>query len=409
MRTAWATALWPEVRLAAELKAQFVTAKLCPNLAAGTGRSDTTAGKVFLPSTLSSFLAVLSKLKINPLAILFADIYTRLIQLSGAEKGVGSNGAWLLPITCYLTKAEVEALIATITGYQAAQEFAKDIGMPYVKFPLDWLQQPTVVSSFSDYGIWALQYIPVSYDNAKGGNTFRAFNATLSPYYCQLLGVGRYLEMSCLWRATESAGTPGFITQLTLGAGKVGIQTADDGATDFTDLLNATTAYQCLTMLCQSQSVSVSCLAAANMPYSSYITNGWASADVYNMAMIRAVASIKGKYVPITALNAVLDDYDDTLLVDPKPLTLRGAAAEFYGVKPRDLKVCRRDVVKREKRTRTAKTANNMFDSMIKQTTNWYNSVKNSDVGKSVQKAGRDLLNPKNLDNLLPLLLTFLL
>jgi hypothetical protein len=215
----WANAVFIGAEILSALKIQFNMLQIVPKV----DRSDSSSVSPYTRSSLTSALLSAEGLRIPRASYAIAELFTRVIQVGGAEGMSSVESQYFMPAIHGCVLSHFEDQLDALDALSKSALFAGYINQPLVPVSRKWLTTLHVVPYYSDWAQTLLDIIPIA-DNDGGAAVHElSFDTDINTYYNQAIG------QSSLWNAgpffrSESAGTAAtFLHYLTVSADKLSL------------------------------------------------------------------------------------------------------------------------------------------------------------------------------------------
>lgn len=199
----WAEAVAYGVLVLSALKNQHTLLKLQPAVT----RQDDSPLYPYTRATLVSALISLKGLRIPPVCYPIAELFTRIIQVGGAEKLNGIDSQYLVPCQHGLTFALFEDQIDALDSLQKANLFGTYIGKPSVPIYENWIKTPKIVPFYSDYAQAICDMLPVESNSGGVAQHAEDWDSNINCYYNQTIGMNQIFSAAPLFREDTGAAT----------------------------------------------------------------------------------------------------------------------------------------------------------------------------------------------------------
>jgi hypothetical protein len=249
--TDWATAVLYAVALLVSAKNQYTILKLQPKY----DRSDSSDQKPFVRTTLKVLMSNLYDIYIPPVAYPLAEMFTRVIQLGGAEAMNSIPASYLVPTIQGLTASDFSDLLDAYEGLDKVGMFAGYINKPLVKIHRKWVETPHIIPFYTDWAQWVGENLPV--ENYDGSITeySNAYDGDVNVWFNQALGVSSYIDAGALWRCADAGTAALFLSISNPSSGKLSFKYFDTRATATpTEYANTTTRLDFLKKVANARS-----------------------------------------------------------------------------------------------------------------------------------------------------------
>lgn len=155
--TSWGTQALLAGKLLTEIKLNKTILKINPRLTT----SDVTPGLPLNRASMRGLEIQIQDMAFPKLAYAIAELFTQVIQIGGEESQSSIQGEYFMPFIPYNDLAELDALIISIEDEYDSGAFAKQMGVPLVKYNKNWSEALRVVPYFSDYAIETCRSLPM--------------------------------------------------------------------------------------------------------------------------------------------------------------------------------------------------------------------------------------------------------
>jgi hypothetical protein len=280
----WAKAVLGGAQLLVELKLMAIQVLYNPDFA----RDDATPGSPLSRTTFKAFLSSVDDLKIPALSYAIAEVYTRPIQIFGAEKNSGRPGFYFIPFMPSKDRDDLDDLVDLIVAEYEAPLFASVIKSPMLPINPNWIFTPKPIPYFSDYGEWLCLYYPVKVND--GGVTLYdiEFKAAEPGYvkWSQMTGLSELYEASVFLRDTGGATDPGFVTAADPAADKMSLKLMEFSDTAGTAVSKASEVWDWLYNVSAYRSVNMCGPFGENhAPFMVYSSSGEKDSDAWDRSL----------------------------------------------------------------------------------------------------------------------------
>lgn len=213
-RADWAGSVLDSVPLLVELKNMKSIVTYCRQL----DRDDATPGSPLKLSTLESLLSSIKEVRVPPLAMAIAEIYTRAIQTWGSEPDTGYENGYFIPSFITKDHEDLEDQVDLVNSHSQAGLFANYMNAPLLKFPIRWVKTLHEVPYMSDFAQHIARALPIIKRTAGPAYTlydteYKTGEPTYA-YWNQHVGMSVLHYASVFFRDTDNAGAtkPAFVT-----------------------------------------------------------------------------------------------------------------------------------------------------------------------------------------------------
>lgn len=196
----WAKAVSYGSAILISLKNQYNILRLQPAIT----RSDVAYTAPFTRATMAATLASLRGIRIPPVCYSIAELFTRVIQVGGAEKLNSIDAQFFMPFVHGLTAALFNDQVDALDSLQKVGIFAGYINKPLVPVSEKWMDTMHIVPFYSDYAQAICELLPIS-SNSGGVVTYsQDYTGDVSFYYNQALGMSSLFSAAPFFRDTLS-------------------------------------------------------------------------------------------------------------------------------------------------------------------------------------------------------------
>lgn len=199
----WAKAVAYGTVILTSLKNQMSLLKLQP-LAT---RDDDSYYYPWSRSSLMTILASLKGLRIPRVCYSLSEIFTRIIQVGGAEILNSIDSQFVMPFGHGLTYALMEDQIDALDALQKAGLFANYIDKPLVPVNEAWLKTPKIVPYYSDWAQAICDLLPCESNSGGVAQHQEDWDSAINTYYNQTLGMSELYSAAPLFREDTGAAT----------------------------------------------------------------------------------------------------------------------------------------------------------------------------------------------------------
>ena len=206
--TDWSTAVLNGTMILSCLKVQLNLLKLQPKYT----RSDTGDSAPYTRTTLSSLLSEACSLSIPPVCYPLAEIFTRVIQVGGAESMNSIPSQFIVPFLRGCTATVLSGLMDTFEGLDKTGLFAGYIGKPLVSPSRRWFNAMHIVPFYSDYAQWYFETVPIESNSGGVAQHSNDYDGNVNAYFNQAIGMSELFEASALMRESTAATAAVFQT-----------------------------------------------------------------------------------------------------------------------------------------------------------------------------------------------------
>jgi hypothetical protein len=207
----WAKAVVGGIVILVSLKAQLNLLKLLPSIT----RADDSAVYPWTRTSLMTALNTLRGLKIPPVCYPLAEIFTRVIQVGGAEKLNSIDAQYFIPFCGGLTYALFEDEVDALDTLAKSGLFAGYINKPLVPISTNWLNKIHIVPFYSDWAQAICDLIPIESNSGGVAQHQEDWDSAINCYYNQAIGMSPLYNAAPLFRENTGAGTAAVFLSIT--------------------------------------------------------------------------------------------------------------------------------------------------------------------------------------------------
>jgi hypothetical protein len=201
--------------LVIDLTLMMTELAICPTLA----KSDASSGQPLTFSSLKSLIIAMEgmqNLVIPGLSLALKNFYCVPIQIHGAIQDEGTPAQYFLPIRPHLTLANMESLIASLSGEYDGIIHLNRNKVPYAKFTRDMVKPLKPVSLVSTHAHPICRHVIIA-DQPTGAHLYEIDETTGINHY-QPYGVGETYQALALMRNQDLADSPKFLSAVIAAA-----------------------------------------------------------------------------------------------------------------------------------------------------------------------------------------------
>jgi hypothetical protein len=200
----WAKAVVYGIGVLTGLKNQLTLLRLQPYCT----RGDASATSPFTRASLAGEMNAIKGMRIPPVCYPLAEIFTRIIQVGGAEKLNSIDSQFVMPFVHGMSVSNFEDQLDGLDALQKAPLFAKYIGKPLVPIYENWLKTPHIVPYYSDWAQAIFELIPIESNSGGVAQHCEDFTGDVDVYYNQTVGMSQLISAAALFREdTSYSGT----------------------------------------------------------------------------------------------------------------------------------------------------------------------------------------------------------
>jgi hypothetical protein len=221
--TDWATLALEGALVLIVLKTNFNMLQLQPQM----DRADDSSVCPYTRASLASALASVKGLRVPYVSYVIANLFTRVIQVGGAEKMNSIESQYVVPTVPGCTLAHFEDQLDAMDALSKAGLFAGYIKRPLIPISEKYLTTMHVVPFYSDWAQALFDILPVADNN--GGHAINEidFTSSVNCYYNQCLGMSGLWNAGVFFRSEDAGAAACFTHQMSATADKIGLRYFD--------------------------------------------------------------------------------------------------------------------------------------------------------------------------------------